>query len=45
MVDFNKTGSISIDLIDDDTSRPISGVSVSIYKIANVSEKNHNLYY
>lgn len=45
VVDFNKTGSISIDLIDDDTSRPISGVSVSIYKIANVSEKNHNLYY
>lgn len=45
VVDFNKTGSISIDLIDDDTSKPISGVSVSIYKIANVSEKNHNLYY
>ena len=44
-VDFNKLGSISITLKENEEELFVEGAELSIYKIANVSSKDYNLFY
>lgn len=42
-VDFNEKGSIEITLFEKNDNAKIEGAELTIYKIANAHEKNHNL--
>ena len=42
-IDFNEKGSIEITLFEKNDNVKIEGAELTIYKIANAHEKNHNL--
>lgn len=44
-VDFNKKGKLNITLTDKEENKAIEGAELTLYKIANVSEKDYHLYY
>ncbi len=44
-VDFNKKGKLNITLTDKEENKTIEGVELTLYKIANVSEKEYHLFY
>lgn len=44
-VDFNKKGKLNITLTDKEENKAIEGAELTLYKIANVSEKDYHLFY
>ena len=44
-VDFNKKGKLNIALTDKEENKAIEGAELTLYKIANVSEKDYHLFY
>lgn len=45
IVDFTKKGSVSIILKESSEDIPVEGVELTIFKIANATDKNNNLFY
>lgn len=45
VVDFKKLGSINITLLEKEDNIKIEGAEITLYKIANVKEDNHNLVF
>lgn len=44
-IDFNEKGSIEITLVEKEDNIKINGAELTIYKIADASEENHNLIF
>ena len=44
-VDLSKKGKLNITLTDKEENKAIEGAELTLYKIANVSEKDYHLFY
>lgn len=44
IIDFNEKGSIEITLLEKNDNEKIIGAEITIYKVANAYEKNHNIF-
>ena len=45
LIDFSKKGSIAITLKESESKAPISGVEITIYKVASMDIKDNNLIF
>ena len=44
VIDFSKKGSINVE-VTDSSSSPVSGMEITLFKVANAGVENHNLVY